>query len=444
MVTFAVTLSDLIEKGGAYAGLAAFFGLAILAVLYFAQAREIRRLREWAGRAPERALELEQRVVEQAEAARRVQAVPSRRPGEPATAAALAASKPPPAPEATPADVPTTQQPAVEGEEAAKPEETAAEGPAVPAEGAEADKPADAEPAEADKPADAEPAEAEKPADAEPEPVAEEGSPTEHPVVAASAPATDVPAEDEAEAEADKEAVPAGATTALAGGGSTAPPANGAPPEVPAGLPPRATQSPPVRRPAPAAPLRSSTSATRRPPPPGPVAPRRTGDGDGRRTPIVAAAGIAGLVLVIVGLIAIIGGGGDEPKQTAGQAQPVQTADTAPTEDAKTGDQKNPPTISRADTAVAVLNGTTVSGLAATINDRVEQSGFTMSQPPANYTDSARSASVVFYDGSANRTQAFAVGKLLGVSDVQPIIDAARTLAPGADVVVVVGADQTP
>src|SRR3954463_2026171 len=76
MVPFAVTLSDLIEKGGAYVGIAAFFGLAILTVLYFAQARELKRLREWAGRAPERAQELEERVMAQADQARRVQATP--------------------------------------------------------------------------------------------------------------------------------------------------------------------------------------------------------------------------------------------------------------------------------------------------------------------------------------------------------------------------------
>jgi hypothetical protein len=45
---------ELIEKVGAYVGLAAFFGLAVLALLYFSQARDVRRLREWAGRAPER------------------------------------------------------------------------------------------------------------------------------------------------------------------------------------------------------------------------------------------------------------------------------------------------------------------------------------------------------------------------------------------------------
>lgn len=45
---------DLIKEIGALAGLVAFLGLAILSLLYFSQARDVRRLREWAGRAPER------------------------------------------------------------------------------------------------------------------------------------------------------------------------------------------------------------------------------------------------------------------------------------------------------------------------------------------------------------------------------------------------------
>jgi hypothetical protein len=49
---------DLVERVGAYVGLAAFLGLAILALLYFSQARDVRRLREWAGRAPERATDV--------------------------------------------------------------------------------------------------------------------------------------------------------------------------------------------------------------------------------------------------------------------------------------------------------------------------------------------------------------------------------------------------
>lgn len=45
---------DLVERVGAYFGFACFLGLAVLTLLYFSQARDVRRLREWAGRAPER------------------------------------------------------------------------------------------------------------------------------------------------------------------------------------------------------------------------------------------------------------------------------------------------------------------------------------------------------------------------------------------------------
>src|SRR3954452_10161014 len=89
MVQFlAFSLQDQIEKYGAYIGIAAFFGLAVLSLLYFSQAREVRRLREWAGRAPERAAEMEARVVAQAGAGRgRVQAEPARRTAAPGAAA---------------------------------------------------------------------------------------------------------------------------------------------------------------------------------------------------------------------------------------------------------------------------------------------------------------------------------------------------------------------
>jgi hypothetical protein len=47
-------VEDTIRDIGAVAGLGAFLGLAILSLLYISQARDVRRLREWAGRAPER------------------------------------------------------------------------------------------------------------------------------------------------------------------------------------------------------------------------------------------------------------------------------------------------------------------------------------------------------------------------------------------------------
>src|SRR2546430_1253205 len=63
---FALSISGPLTDIGAVAGLVAIPGLAILSLLYFAQAREVKRLREWAGRAPERAQELQDRVAAQA------------------------------------------------------------------------------------------------------------------------------------------------------------------------------------------------------------------------------------------------------------------------------------------------------------------------------------------------------------------------------------------
>ena len=62
----ALHVSDRIKDYGSYAGFACVLGLAVLSLLYFAQAREVKRLREWAGRAPERDAELQARVTAEA------------------------------------------------------------------------------------------------------------------------------------------------------------------------------------------------------------------------------------------------------------------------------------------------------------------------------------------------------------------------------------------
>ena len=109
MVLLAFSLQDQIDKYGTYIGIAAFFGLAVLTLLYFAQAREVKRLREWAGRAPERAAELELAVAEHAEEVRR-------------------APKPVPAPAPQPVPVEQLAQPvpATNGAVKLKPAEVAA------------------------------------------------------------------------------------------------------------------------------------------------------------------------------------------------------------------------------------------------------------------------------------------------------------------------------
>jgi hypothetical protein len=93
ILAFSLSLESRIKTYGAYAGFAAIIGLAILSVLYFAQAREVKRLREWAGRGPERAAESGARLA--ADPQKRVVAEPLTRP-EPVTAAGQ--STPPPSP----------------------------------------------------------------------------------------------------------------------------------------------------------------------------------------------------------------------------------------------------------------------------------------------------------------------------------------------------------
>jgi hypothetical protein len=60
---------DVIEDIGPILGIVAFLGFAILALLIVLQAREVRRLREWAGRAPERALEADEAALSASEEA---------------------------------------------------------------------------------------------------------------------------------------------------------------------------------------------------------------------------------------------------------------------------------------------------------------------------------------------------------------------------------------
>src|ERR1700730_15179155 len=67
----ALSLTGSFTQIGAVAAFVALVGIAMLSLLAFSQAREIKRLREWAGRAPERAADLKQRVS--AEASMRAQ-----------------------------------------------------------------------------------------------------------------------------------------------------------------------------------------------------------------------------------------------------------------------------------------------------------------------------------------------------------------------------------
>ncbi len=60
---------DLLKEIGSILGFVAFGGLAVLVFMTFQQARHVRRLREWAGRSPERSAIEAERVAEAAQEA---------------------------------------------------------------------------------------------------------------------------------------------------------------------------------------------------------------------------------------------------------------------------------------------------------------------------------------------------------------------------------------
>jgi LytR cell envelope-related transcriptional attenuator len=102
-----------VQEIGAYAGFAAVIGLAVLSALYFSQARDVKRLREWAGRAPERAAEEEARIAAQATGAQQQRAAaggggaPTMAPAPPTTLPGTGSATPAPGALPSPRPAPT-------------------------------------------------------------------------------------------------------------------------------------------------------------------------------------------------------------------------------------------------------------------------------------------------------------------------------------------------
>jgi hypothetical protein len=192
-------------------------------------------------------------------------------------------------------------------------------------------------------------------------------------------------------------------------------------------------------RPAPLPLRKSAPSATPRRPAPSrrPAAPAKPREGRSAGTVAL----LVGLAVLILGGGAFVGsqvlGGGDEPQTPNRPALPATQAEESPGGGA--GAAAKPP----AETNVAVLNGTTQAGLAATISDRVVAQGYQRGVVETNRRDQAVQASTVYHAEDA-RASARAVAELLSIRDVQPLDAETQSLAPEADVVVLAGADQAP
>jgi hypothetical protein len=352
----ALSVSDKIDQYGAYAGLASVLGLAVLSLLYFAQAREVKRLREWAGRSPERAAEVQERAVA---AAQQRAIVAPQRPATPVGA---------PAPAVAPGARPAAATPAGQTQGA----------PAVAAAAATA-----------------------------------AGAATAAPGVPVGAGGADGPGQP---------------TTAM-------PAANGAAGAGGAGSP---VATPPVR---PGQPLRVPGATT---PPPSRLS--EPDDDGGSRLAVFGAIG-AIVVVAIVAVVLLTGalGGGDTTTQspnTIGTPSADSNADESPT---KTTSKSATPAAAPAPGSytVAVLNGTTVPGLARGVANRLQNTKFKI----GNVTNAAtqdRSATLVEF-APGHRAEADAVARAIDVGRdaIQPLSAGSKTIAGDqATVVVTVGSDQ--
>jgi LytR cell envelope-related transcriptional attenuator len=141
--------------------------------------------------------------------------------------------------------------------------------------------------------------------------------------------------------------------------------------------------------------------------------PRRIGIRD-------VAIALGGLLVLVLGGVAAHGGGGREsnkPKHAAAAVKPGNVT-------------------------VAVLNGTTVPGLAAKLRDQVAAAGFKKGAI-SDFPYKQLAQSVVEY-APGHQADANAVGRRLGISARLPVTERSRSLAGAATVIVIAGADKGP
>jgi hypothetical protein len=148
-------------------------------------------------------------------------------------------------------------------------------------------------------------------------------------------------------------------------------------------------------------------------------------------------------VLAVAGIL-IFGGGGDEPAPKPNTVAQPTSDDTGAADGGAATPSTTPAKVNRKAVPLAVLNGTTVTGLARGAADKLTQKGYNEPNVVTNdTTNQARKISQVFYEGKA-RAAALDVAKILGVpsTQVKPMDANARALADRAQVAVFVGADK--
>lgn len=104
--------------------------------------------------------------------------------------------------------------------------------------------------------------------------------------------------------------------------------------------------------------------------------------------------------------------------------------------------KRKAPAVDPENVTVAVLNGTTVPGLAASLSNEIAAAGFSQGTIN-NFSDQQLLASVVQY-APGHEAEAKAVSRTVGISRREPAAAGSRALAPDATVIVIAGADKAP
>jgi LytR cell envelope-related transcriptional attenuator len=155
-----------------------------------------------------------------------------------------------------------------------------------------------------------------------------------------------------------------------------------------------------------------------------------------RSQPWYSRIGTRYVAVALVGLL-VVGGAaaygvtqltGDDGGDNSGNAQ----ANNKP--------KRNGSAVTPGNVTFAVLNGTMVPGLAARLRDQIAAAGFTRGAID-DFADKQLAESVVQY-APGHQAEAKAVGRTVGVGQVEPVTANSRALAGDATVIVIAGADK--
>jgi hypothetical protein len=157
---------------------------------------------------------------------------------------------------------------------------------------------------------------------------------------------------------------------------------------------------------------------------------------------LLIAAGVAVVAAAVV--VAVTSLGGSSGAKTATNSAQT-TVRNAPSHAAKHTHKAKPapkaPTLSPAETNVAVLNATEAEGLARRLASTLQQNGYSQATALYGKPPGSDQVSVVEY-ASGHQAEAEGVARSISVTHVLPIEAAVTALAGSANVVVIVGTDK--